>query len=116
MFFAGPPKKRGQTPLSIRPRRTVIKAQDVMTSRVVTVGPGVPVLHAARLMLQNRISGLPVVDAGGNHVGIVTEGDLLRCVETGTERRRPHWLEFLLSPGKQADEYVHTHGRKVEDV
>ena len=75
--------KRGQTPLSIRPRRTVIKAQDVMTSRVVTVGPGVSVLHAARLMLQNQISGLPVADAGGNLIGIVTEGDLLRRVETG---------------------------------
>ena len=87
-----------------------------MTSRVVTVEPGVPVLHAARLMLQNRISGIPVVDAGGDLVGIVTEGDLLRRVETGTERRRPRWLEFLLSSGKQADEYVHTRGRKVEDV
>jgi predicted transcriptional regulator len=49
-------------------------------------------------------------------VGVVTEGDFLRRTETGTERKRPRWLEFLMGPRRMADEYVHTHARKVDDV
>lgn len=93
-----------------------MKAKDIMTPDVVSVEPDADLLRAIRLMLQNRISGLPVVDNAGHLVGIVTEGDLLRRVETGTERKRPHWLEFLIGPGRLADEYVRTHGFKVEQV
>ena len=67
-------------------------------------------------MLQNKISGLPVVDASGGLVGIVTEGDFLRRSETGTLRRRPRWIEFIIGPGKLAQEYVHGSGRKVDEV
>jgi predicted transcriptional regulator len=67
-------------------------------------------------MLQNRISGLPVIDAGGRLVGILSEGDLLRRAETGTQRQRPRWLEFLIGPGRLAAEYVGTHGRKVSEI
>ena len=47
---------------------------------------------------------------------MVTEGDFLRRSEIGTERRRPKWLEFVLGPGRMAEEYVHVAGRRVEDV
>ena len=67
-------------------------------------------------MLQNRISGLPVLDKEGELVGMVTEGDFLRRGELGTQRRRPKWLEFILGPGKLAQEYVHSSGRKVEEI
>jgi CBS domain-containing protein len=93
-----------------------MQVRDVMTRKVISVGPHEPLLQAVRLMLQNRISGLPVVDATGQLVGIVTEGDFLRRGEIGTERRRPKWLEFLLGPGRLATEYVHASGRKVDDV
>jgi CBS-domain-containing membrane protein len=46
----------------------------------------------------------------------VTEGDFLRRVEIGTQRHRPKWLEFLIGPGRLAAEYVHTSGRKIEEV
>jgi CBS-domain-containing membrane protein len=46
----------------------------------------------------------------------VTEGDFLRRAETGTQRQRPRWLEFLMGPGRLADDYTRTHGRKVEEV
>jgi CBS domain-containing protein len=62
------------------------------------------------------ISGLPVIGKDGRLVGIVTEGNFLRRVETGTQRRRPRWLEYLVGPGRLADEYTRSHGRKVEDV
>jgi CBS domain-containing protein len=93
-----------------------MRAKDVMTQRVISVEPNATILQAARLMLQNRISGLPVVDAAGNLAGIVTEGDFLRRSETATERNRPRWLQFLLGSGQLAEEYVRSHGRKIEEV
>ena len=87
-----------------------------MTRSVISIGANEPVLKAAQLMLQNSISGLPVIDAEGKLVGIVTEGDFLRRGEIGTQRQRPKWLEFLVGPGRLAAEYVHTAGRKVDEV
>ena len=72
--------------------------------------------EVARLMVEHGVSGLPVVDAHGQLVGIVTEGDFLRRTETGTERRRRRWLEFLLGPGRLANEYVHSHARKIQEI
>jgi CBS domain-containing protein len=93
-----------------------MKARNVMTLNAVTVQPATPIMHAIRLMLQKRISGLPVVDEAGQLVGIVTEGDFLRRVETGTQQQRPRWVEFLLGPGRLAEEYVRTHARKVGEI
>jgi CBS domain-containing protein len=93
-----------------------MQVRDVMTRNVVSVKADDSILSAARLMLQNRISGLPVLDANGALVGVVTEGDFLRRGELGTTKRRPRWVEFLLGPGKLAQEYVHQSGRKVFDV
>ena len=93
-----------------------MKVADVMTSNVLTVRPDASIAEMVKLMLDNRISGLPVVDDRGNLAGIVTEGDCLRRTETGTERKRSRWLEFLIGPGRLADEYIHTHSRKVADL
>ena len=93
-----------------------MKAKDIMTSPVVSIELDATIMRAAQIMLQKRISGLPVVDKDGRLVGIVTEGDFLRRAETGTERRRPRWLEFLIGPGRLADEYTRSHSRKLEDV
>lgn len=93
-----------------------MQVKDIITRNVISVEANEPVLKAARLMLQNRISGLPVIDKEGELVGIVTEGDFLRRSEIGTQRRRPKWLEFIVGPGRLADEYVHASGRKVEEI
>lgn len=93
-----------------------MKAKDVMTSPVVSVEQDATILQAVRIMLQRRISGLPVVDKEGRLTGIVTESDFLRRAETGTQRRRARWLEFLVGPGRLAEEYTHSHGRKVSEV
>lgn len=94
----------------------MMQVRDVMTRNVISVRANQSVLEAAQLMLQNRVSGLPVVDAAGAVVGIVTEGDFLRRGEIGTQRQRPRWLEFLLGPGRLAAEYVRTTGRTIEEV
>jgi CBS domain-containing protein len=93
-----------------------MKASDVMTRRIVSVTPEATVLEAVRLMLQNHISGLPVIDAMGNLVGVVTEGDFLRRAETGTQRKRSRWLELFIGPRTLAEDYVQAHARKVEEV
>jgi CBS-domain-containing membrane protein len=93
-----------------------MQVKDIMTLNVISIGADEPIVKAARLMLQNRISGLPVVDKEGELVGMVTEGDFLRRGELGTRRRRPKWLEFIVGPGKLAEEYVHTWGGRVKDV
>jgi CBS domain-containing protein len=93
-----------------------MQARDVMTRNVISVEASEPVMRAVRLMLQNRISGLPVTDKEGRLVGIVTEGDFLRRGELGTQRRRPRWLEFLVGPGRLASEYVRASGRKVDEI
>jgi CBS domain-containing protein len=93
-----------------------MQVKDVMTRNVICVAANEPVLRAAQLMLQNRISGLPVVDQEGELIGIVTEGDFLRRGELGTQRRRPKWLEFIVGPGRLAQEYAHASGRKVEEI
>jgi CBS domain-containing protein len=94
----------------------MMSASDVMTRNVASIGRDAPIGDAIRLMLDHRISGLPVVDGSGKVVGMLTEGDLLRRAETQTERQRPRWLELLLGPGRLADEYVRTHGRKVGEI
>src|SRR5215470_12431261 len=97
-------------------RRFVMKAEHIMTRNVISVQPETTISEAANLMLQHRISGLPVVDRDGHVVGIVTEGDFLRRAETGTQRQRPRWLQFLVGQGRLADEYVRSRSRRVEDV
>jgi CBS domain-containing protein/(2Fe-2S) ferredoxin len=93
-----------------------MKTSDVMTRAVVTIAPNATIQDAIRLMLGQRISGLPVVDAEGKLIGILTEGDLLRRAETGTEWHRPAWLNFLRGPARVADDFVRSHGRYVDEL
>ena len=54
-----------------------MQAKEIMSSPVLTVAPETPVRDAVQLMLGNHVSGLPVVDARGHLVGVITEADLL---------------------------------------
>jgi len=74
------------------------------------------VQDAAKLMINNRISGLPIVDEDRQLVGIVTEGDLLRRAETGTERQRSRWSEWFSPNSRLAGEFIKSHARRVADV
>lgn len=93
-----------------------MRAQDVMTSKVVSVDPGTPVEAVARTLLEHRISGVPVTSADGAVVGIVSEGDLMRRPESGTQRPTTWWLALLSSPEDRAAAYLRTHGRIAKDV
>lgn len=91
-------------------------AKDVMTREVCTVGPDTNVVEIAKLLLSRRISGVPVVDPKGKLLGVVSEGDLMRRAETGTERRRSWWLELLTENRDLAHDYVKSHGLTAKDV
>ncbi|MGY6706926.1 MAG: CBS domain-containing protein [Rhizobiaceae bacterium] len=93
-----------------------MNAGDLMTTGAATVHPWDTVSEAVATMVNYGVSGLPVVDKDGGVVGIVTERDLLRRVELGTEHKRPRWLDLWFEPGDLAEEYSRAHGRKVEDV
>jgi CBS domain-containing protein len=93
-----------------------MKARDVMTAPVVTVAPETAVSEVARLLIERRISAVPVVDGSGKILGILSEGDLLRRAETRTERRRPRWLEMLLDSSIQAADFAKAHGATAGDV
>ena len=101
-----------------------MRAMDVMTTEVITVDPDTSVLALAALLSERGISGVPVVDSDNRVVGIVSEGDLVHRVETGTEcrkeeragRRRSWWLEGIASDQELARDYVKSHGRTVSDV
>ncbi|SFV34186.1 CBS domain-containing protein [Hyphomicrobium facile] len=93
-----------------------MKARDIMTKNVVSVTPECSIVDMAATMQKFRVSGLPVINAGGALVGLVTEGDCLRRAETGTEAKRSGWRSFLAAPATLAGEYIRSHGRKVADV
>jgi CBS domain-containing protein len=93
-----------------------MRAKDVMYRAVATTTPETTVEEVARLMINLRISGVPVLDKNGQLVGIITEGELLRRAETGTERRRSRWSEWFSTNSRMAAEYVKSHARRVEDV
>lgn len=90
-------------------------ARDIMTPEVITVVPETPVQEVARLLADNRISGVPVVK-DGKVIGILSEGDLFRRVELGTERHHLHWLELFASARSLASEYVKSRGQTAADV
>ena len=93
-----------------------MRARDLMTMDVVTVKPDTSVKHVAQMLLRYLISAVPVVDDHDRLVGIVSEGDLMRRAEAGTERHPSWWLGLLASPEEKALEYVRSHATRVEDI
>lgn len=91
-------------------------AGDIMSQPVIGISPDAPLEQAIGLMIQSRFTGLPVIDNEGRVVGMLTEGDLLCRVETGTEGENHGWLARLFTPGRLAGEYILTHGRQVYQV
>jgi CBS domain-containing protein len=93
-----------------------MRAHQIMTKAVIAVTPHASIEDAARIMLQNHISGLPVLQDNGRLVGVVSESDFLRRGEIGTARKRPGWLQFFTGPARSAIDFVRERGRKIEDV
>lgn len=93
-----------------------MKARDVMTPNVVSVPADMAVREVAKLILDRRISAVPVVDAGERVVGIISEGDLIRRPELDTDKPRSRWLAFFMPDEDRARDFVKTHGLHARDV
>ena len=93
-----------------------MKTFEIMVAKVVMIDPNASVRDVANFLLNNHISAFPVVSEDGNLLRIVSEGDLMRRVEIGTERHRSWWLEMLSSDEARAAEFVKANARKVGDV
>lgn len=93
-----------------------MRAHQIMTQQVITVGADTTIVEAIDAMLRHHISGLPVIDAAGELIGIISEGDFIRRAEIGTQRKRGRWLTFLAGKDRVAADFVHAHGRKVGEI
>src|SRR5688572_28176748 len=94
-----------------------MQVSDIMTRGVIRAVPESSVLDLAALLVDNRISAVPVID-GGTLVGIVSEADLLHRYEIGTGRDPsavPWWRRLFAGDGA-AWNYVESHAMKVRDI
>ena len=93
-----------------------MQATDIMTTNIISVQPDTEVREIAGLLLKHRISAVPVVNKKMQIVGLVSEGDLIRRVEAGTDDRHSWWLADVLSTRDKTADYIKSHGRKASDV
>ncbi len=93
-----------------------MRAHQIMSRQVITIGPEASVADAINTMLAHHVSGLPVVDAEGKLVGILSEGDFIRRAEIGTEQKPGRWLSLLAGADRLALDFVREHGRKVHQI
>jgi CBS domain-containing protein len=93
-----------------------MRAYEIMTPRVITVGTDATIVEAIETLLRHHISGLPVVDEAQRLVGIISESDFLRRAETGTQHKHGRWLSLLIGTDRVAAEFAHDNGRKVGDI
>ncbi len=93
-----------------------MNAADIMTTPVVTIAPDAQIHEVAALLLEKRISGVPVVE-GGRVIGVVNEADLLRRHEIGTDAAPGRsWWAQLIRPERLSVDYVKTHAGRAQDI
>ena len=93
-----------------------MRAHEIMSRHIITISADASVATAIRIMLSHHISGLPVIDAEGKLIGIISESDFLRRQEIGTEKRRGRWLALLAGKEQEALDFARQHGRKVNEI
>lgn len=93
-----------------------MRAMDVMVRDVITVKPDDDVAEVVKLLTENDVSALPVVDDNGNVVGVISEADLIHREEIDTEKQHPWWLEAVMPASTLAEEFAKSHGRRVEEI
>ncbi|MHC2248513.1 CBS domain-containing protein [Bradyrhizobium elkanii] len=93
-----------------------MRVREIMSRNVITIDGDASVIDAIKTMLSHHISGLPVIDQDGALIGILSDGDFIRRVEVGTEKRRGRWLAMLAGTNQVALDFARQHGRKVSQI
>lgn len=91
-------------------------ARDVMTSPAISASPQTTLPEIVQLMLEHRISGIPIIDNSQKLVGLVSEGDLVRRKEIGLEQKHSWWLSMFGNAAVLAEEFTKSHGVTAKDV
>jgi CBS domain-containing protein len=97
-------------------RETDLKAAQIMTRNVRTVTPDTPARAVARLLMDNAISAVPVVDPSGIPLGVVSEADFVRRPELATTKRRSWWLAYVADPQGGAEDFIRSHGQSAAEI
>src|SRR3954453_10103998 len=94
-----------------------MRARRIMSTSLYTVERGTPVRDVIRILIDNRISGVPVVEAGAV-VGIISEGDLILRERAYRQRGGMAFLaqQLFEDHERQAIEFRKAHGLVAEDV
>ena len=79
-----------------------MRVRDLMTERVLSIGPEAPIKDVARILVEHRISGLPVCGARREVLGVVSEGDILFKEQGPAHRERPFWPRLGGKSAKEA--------------
>jgi CBS domain-containing protein len=106
----------GRLPSGRKQRRKKMLVRDVMTPDVCTAAPDTTIGEIAQRLAGLHISAVPVVDLQGRVVGIVSESDLLRRMELGTEVHRHFWAALTTSSDQLAKEFVRARARRAADI
>ena len=93
-----------------------MQARDVMTPDVVSVRVNTSVGEIAELLMEKRISAVPVLGDNNVLVGIVSEGDLIRRLSSSADEQRPWWVTIMSSNAEDASDFIKAHGRTAQEV
>jgi CBS domain-containing protein len=97
----------------------MLNASDIMTTNVITVRKDTSLKDLAKLLYENHINGVPVVDADGLVIGIICESDLIRKdkkLHIPTVVAIFDWVLYLERPSKIEEEIQRINATKVEDL
>ncbi len=114
-------KTRGSAPAAPAPAvaglgSAGLAVAEAMSRNLRALLPGASVSEALDLMAESGAGALPVLDAAGRLIGVVTEADLLRRADFGTAREVPAWRRLVTDDRTLAREVARAHGRRVEEV
>jgi len=93
-----------------------MRAKDVMSDGVMSVAADATVFEAAKLLVNSRVSAMPVLDDKGIMIGIVSEADLIQRTGAGAGPDRTGLLGELAEDMASATAYVQANSRRVSDV
>ena len=93
-----------------------MRARDIMTTHVKTVAEDSLIHEITECLLKKHISAVPVTDADGRVLGIISEGDIIHRVAATSDGHRAWWAKLFDGSGNDAGEFIKTHAIHARDI